>query len=178
MLVSFQDGTVHKYTVEQCSFICDSYIGSNSAHVYQIEFQQKIPGADIPAGSTIHCLINKFKIMGLVLDRKINRKCHILTEGKLDISAVLEHSRRKSLAKLVQEADVLVSSARTVRELLKLCTHKVTHAFIATKRPSCRINFCSWFIQSVNEGALDPQLLFFTAEAWFYLNGDVNMYNK
>jgi hypothetical protein len=58
-------------------------------------------------------LVNKFKAMGSVLDKKVKRRCHILTEEKLDIGARLEHSPIKSLAKLAQQADVLVSPART-----------------------------------------------------------------
>jgi hypothetical protein len=42
-----------------------------------------------------------------------------LTEEKLDSTgARLEHSPRKSLAKLAQQADILVSSAGTTKKLL------------------------------------------------------------
>jgi hypothetical protein len=64
-----------------------------------------------------------------------------LTEEKPDnIGARLERSPRKSLAKLAQEADVSVSSARTATELLKLRPYKMTSAFITTKRLSYNEN--------------------------------------
>jgi hypothetical protein len=47
--------------------------------------------------------------MGLVLDKKIKRRHHVLTEEKLDnTGARMEHSP-KSLAELDQQADVSVS---------------------------------------------------------------------
>jgi transposase len=64
-------------------------------------------------------LVNKFKTTGLVLDKKTKGRCHILNEEKLhNIGARLEHSQRKSLAKPAQQADILVSSARTATKLL------------------------------------------------------------
>jgi hypothetical protein len=58
-----------------------------------------------------------------------------LTEEKLDsIGARLEHSPGKSLVKLVHQADISIFSARTATKLLKLCPHKITSSFIATKR--------------------------------------------
>jgi hypothetical protein len=87
---------------------------SDSVRVYRREFQQKFPGVDIPARSTIHNLVNKFKTTGSLLDKKIKRRHHELTEGRLnDNGARLERSPRKSLEKLVGQADVSVSSTRT-----------------------------------------------------------------
>jgi hypothetical protein len=66
--------TVCKYTIDQHSFFYNSHVKSNSAHVCRREFQQKFPGAHIPAWSTIHYLVNKFKTKGSVLDKKIKKK--------------------------------------------------------------------------------------------------------
>jgi hypothetical protein len=85
------------------------------------EFQQKFPGVDIPARSTICYLDNKFKTMGLVLDKKIKRRHHLLSEVKLDdIGLRLVCSPRKSLAKLAQHADV--------SSLLSKNCYKITEA--------------------------------------------------
>jgi hypothetical protein len=51
--VSAQDSTVRKYTVEQRIFIFDSYVKSYSARVCRTKLQQKFPGVDNPARSTI-----------------------------------------------------------------------------------------------------------------------------
>jgi hypothetical protein len=74
--------------------------------VYVIEnFSKKFCGGVIPASSAFHYLVNESKTTSLVLVKKIKR-CH---EEKLDdVGARLEHSPRKSLAKLAQQAGVLV----------------------------------------------------------------------
>jgi hypothetical protein len=96
--------------------------------------------------------------IGSVLDSKIKRRCHTLTKEKSDsIGARLEHSPRKSLTKEAQQPDVLVYPARTATKLLKLFLYKITQVHLMQPRdPSTRINVCSWFIKSVNEGTLDP----------------------
>ena len=35
------------------------------------------------------------------------------------------------------------------------------------------MHYCEWFHSSVNGGLIDPQLLFFSDEAWFHLSGTV-----
>jgi hypothetical protein len=37
--------------------------------------------------------------------------------------------------------------------------------------PASRVHFFSWFLQPVVEGEIDPQLTFFSDEAWFHLQG-------
>ena len=41
-----------------------------------------------------------------------------------------------------------------------------------------RVQFCNWFNTQVHDGILDPQLTFFTDEAWFNLSGYVNSQNN
>jgi hypothetical protein len=57
---------------------------------------------------------------------------------------ILVHLQRKSLEKLAQNADVLVSSARTPTKLLKLCPYKITQVHsLQPRNPATRINFCN-----------------------------------
>jgi hypothetical protein len=44
--------------------------------------------------------------------------------------------------------------------------------------PVARINFCYWFLQSIHDGEVDPQLVFFSDETWFSLCGEVNSQNN
>jgi hypothetical protein len=44
--------------------------------------------------------------------------------------------------------------------------------------PASRVRLCSWFLQSVVEGQIDPQLAFFSDEAWFHLQEYINMQNN
>jgi hypothetical protein len=43
--------------------------------------------------------------------------------------------------------------------------------------PASRVHFCSWFVQCVVEGEINPQLTFFNDGAWFLLQGYINMQN-
>jgi hypothetical protein len=55
-------------------------VKSNSACVCNREFQQKFPGVDILARSTIHYLVNKFKTLGSVLDKKMKKRHHLFID--------------------------------------------------------------------------------------------------
>jgi hypothetical protein len=107
------------------------------------------------------------------MDKKKKHERQVLTEEKLDdIGGTCEHTSRKSLKRLAQETGVSKSSARTVPQLLKLRPYKTTviHA-LQPRDPANRVHFCSWFIQSVVEGEIDPQLSLFSDEEWFHLQG-------
>jgi hypothetical protein len=42
---------------------------------------------------------------------------------------------------------------------------------------AAKICFCSWLLQNMHNGLVDPQLLFITDEAWVYVSGHVNTQN-
>jgi hypothetical protein len=63
-----------------------------------------------------------------------------LTEEKFDdIGARLERSPIKSLAKLAQQADVSVSSARTATKWLKLRLYKITQVYSLQPRDQLQV---------------------------------------
>jgi hypothetical protein len=104
----------------------------------------------------------------------------VLTEEKLDdIRARLEHTPRKSPNCPAQESWVSKSSARTATQLLKFRPYKTTvfHA-LEPHDPANGVHFCSWFLQSVIEGEIDPHSSFFPDEAWFHLWGYINTQNN
>jgi hypothetical protein len=70
-------------------------------------------------------------------------------------------------------------SARRVTQLLKLRPYKtrVIHA-LQPCDPAGRVHFSSWFLQAVIEGEIDPQLPFFSDEAWFHLQEYINTQNN
>jgi hypothetical protein len=91
--------------------------------------------------------VNKLKTMGFVIDKKQKHKRRVLTEEKLDdIGARLEHTPRKSLKRLAQEAGVSKFSARTATQLLKLRPYKTTviHA-LQPRDPTIRFLFAFSF---------------------------------
>jgi hypothetical protein len=71
------------------------------------------------------------------------------------------------------------SRARTAIQLLKLRPYKLKaiHA-LQPRDPVGRVHFCSWFLQSVVEDEIVPQLTFFSDEAWFPLQRYINTQNN
>jgi hypothetical protein len=63
--------------------------------------------------------------------------------------------------------------------LLKLQPFKTTviHA-LQPHDTASRVHFCIWFLQSVIEGAMDPQLTFFSDKACFHLQVYINTLNN
>jgi hypothetical protein len=112
--------------------------------------------------------VNKLRTEGLLIDKKQKHKRLVLTEEKLDdTGARLQRAPRKSLKCLARETGVSKSSTRTATQLLKLRPYKtiVIHALLAARDSASRVHYCSWFLQSVVEGRINPQLAFFSDEA-------------
>jgi hypothetical protein len=81
--------------------------------------------------------------------------------------------------RLPREIGVSESIARTATQLLKLrpCKTTVIHVLQPSDSAS-RVRSCSWFLQSVVEGAISPQLTFFSNEMWLHLQGYINTQNN
>lgn len=60
-------GYLRKYTAEHRIFIYNIYVKSHPTLVCRRGFRQNLPGVDILARSTIHCLVRKFKTTSSVL---------------------------------------------------------------------------------------------------------------
>jgi hypothetical protein len=73
---------------------------------------------------------------------------------------------------------VTKSSARTAAQLLKLRPYKTVIHALHPRDQASRVHFCNWFLQSVVEGEIDPQLTFCSEEAWFHLQGYKNTQNN
>jgi transposase len=168
------------YTLEQCVFLYNTYVKSESARKCQQKFWCKFHFERVHSRKTIHNLVNKFRTTKLLIDKKQKCKCQVLTEEKLDdIGARLQHTPRKSLKRLAQETGVSKSSARIETRFLKLRPSKTTviHA-LQPRNPTTMVHFCNWFLQSVVKGESNPQLTFLAVEAWFHLQGYINMHNN
>ncbi|PSN43456.1 hypothetical protein C0J52_23082, partial [Blattella germanica] len=85
--------------------------------------------------------------------------------------ACFEQSPHKSLSKLAQQVGVSVSSVWNATKLLKFKPYKIgrVHELLKTDYEQ-RLRFCNWYLQSMNDGRLDPQMLFCTDAAWFHLS--------
>jgi hypothetical protein len=170
-----------RYTLEQRVLLNDTYMKYESARNCQQKFWRKFCDKRVPSRQTIHSLVNKLKLTGLLIDKKWKHKHWVLSEEKLDdIGARLVHTPRKSLKHPAQETKVSKSSARRATQLLKLKSYKTTvnHLRLAATWSSWQDSFFSWFLQSTVEGEIDPQLTFFSDEVWFRLEGYINKQNN
>jgi hypothetical protein len=115
-----------------------------------------------------------------VLNKKKNRKWSVLTEEKLhEIGAFLEIRPRKSLTRLSAQCGVSLGSAHTATRFMKLRLYTITVVQRLTNTNSgARIHFCSWLLGYVHDGIVNPELLFFSDEAWLHLSGYVNTQNN
>jgi hypothetical protein len=96
-----------KYKLEQRIFLYNSYVKKESCKSCKRRFCHRYPGVRTPASSTILRLVKKVRSTGSLLDKKYTRQNAVLTEETLDeTGARLEHSPRKSLAQLAQQAQV------------------------------------------------------------------------
>jgi hypothetical protein len=65
----------------------------------------------------------------------------------------------------------------TLQYLPRLYKITVIHA-LQPHDAAIKVCFCSWFLQSVVEGEIDPQLTFSSDETWFHLQGYINTQNN
>jgi hypothetical protein len=122
----------------------------------------------------------KFWATGSVLARKKGKKRHILTKEKLDeIVARLEASPKKSLCSLSVQFRVLKLVAHIAKKLLILKLYRTNLVYQLLPRVAEEgINYCRWFQQSLYDGVVDPELMFYTSEVWFHLSGYVTCQNS
>jgi hypothetical protein len=123
--------------------------------------------------------VKKVCSTGSFLDKKYTRQNAVLTKETLDeTGARLEHSPRKSLARLAQQAQVSKTAWRATKNL-HLQPYKITQVHVTEEGDyGRRTHFCNWFLQAVHDSVLDPKFTFFTVEAWFHLSGYINAQNN
>jgi hypothetical protein len=78
-----------------------------------------------------------------------------------------------------EETSVSKTSGRRATKLLQLrpCKTPVVDA-LKEHNPVSRIHFYNWFLQSLYDGEVDPQLVVFSSGTWFSLRGEVNYQNS
>jgi hypothetical protein len=169
-----------KYTLEQWIFLYDSYVKKKSYKSCKRRFRRRYPCVHIRASSTILRLVKKVCSAGSFLDKKYTRQNAVPTEETLhEIGARLEHSPRKSLTRLAQQAQVSKTTAWRATKNLHLRPCEITQIQVIEEgKYGRRTHFCNWFLQAVHDGVLDPKLTFFTDEAWFHLSGYINAQNN
>jgi hypothetical protein len=87
----------------------------------------------------------------------------VLSKEKLkETGARLEHSPCKSLTQFAQQAQISTTRAWSMNKKLHLLLYKIRQVQV-TADGNCkrRTHFCKWFLQTVYNGFLDPELIFF-----------------
>ena len=69
------------YTLQQRTFIYDSYVITSSCREVVKRFQANYLGVRVPSREAVRLLVNKFMKTGSILDKK-NVKRHVLTRIK------------------------------------------------------------------------------------------------
>jgi hypothetical protein len=132
----------------------------------------------VPCKATIPNIVtNTFYWIGA--GQKEIPKRRALTEEKCDnIGIQLEANLNKSLRLLTLQCGLATSIAHADTEL-KLRPYKAT-AVHGLLPPDCeeRIRHCRWCQESVFNGLTDPELIFYSEEAWFNWSSYVNSQNN
>jgi len=166
-------------TLKQRIFLVETFVKSNSFLTVKNEFQQKYD-KDPPAKSTIQDLVKKWRSTGSVLNNKKRRSKTVLTLNKLtEINNRLRNSPRKSLRRLSVQSGVSYTSTHRATKQLGLKAYKVSvqQQLLPADFNNRRI-FCQWIRDEIFIGQIDPNLLFFSDEAWFHLSGYINSQNN
>ncbi|PSN53166.1 hypothetical protein C0J52_18563 [Blattella germanica] len=109
------------FTLAHCIFMYDSYVRTKYSREVTRLFKDRFPDINAPHRDTVRKLVNRLRETGSVLDRKLSRTHHVITEEKLnEIGQTLQHNLRKSLNRLSQETNVSQFSAWRATRLLKL----------------------------------------------------------
>ena len=132
MIIAICDMPRQEFSLRGRVYIHNTYmISRKSCSETRCKFLVKFPGRPVPNPSTIRRQAKRLKETGSIKNRKVNRRCHVLTEETLDeIGERLEHTLQKSLKRLSQETRVSESSVQRATKLLKLHIHIVNiHMF-------------------------------------------------
>jgi hypothetical protein len=75
-------------------FLYDTNVKYGSARECRRKFRRKFRDERVPSRQTIHSMVNKLTVTGLLTDKKHKHKHRVLTEKLDDIGARLERTLR------------------------------------------------------------------------------------
>jgi len=166
-------------SIEERIFLVEHFARSNSYVTVRKEFVQEY-NRNAPSKSSTQKIIKKWRSTGSILDQKKRRTKTALTLNKLtEISNRLQNSPTKSLRRLSAQSGVSLYSAHQATKQLGLKAYKVSvqHQLLPADFDR-RTTFCNWIRDEIFIGQIDPNLLFFSDEAWFHLSGYINSQNN
>ena len=85
MIIAIYDMPRQEFSLCERVYIHNKYMKSRKSYSEtRHKFRVKFPGQSVPNPSTIRRQAKRFKATGSVKNRKVNRRCHVLTEETLD----------------------------------------------------------------------------------------------
>ena len=85
VIIAICDMPRQEFSLCECMYIHNTYMKSRkSCFETRLKFRVKFPGQSVPNPSTIRRQAKRFKETVSVKNRKVNRRCHVLTEETLE----------------------------------------------------------------------------------------------
>jgi hypothetical protein len=138
-------------------------------------FGDKFPGRGIPAKRAIQTLVKKWRSTGSVHNAPKQTAPAVRTPEVIeDIRRRITHSPKKSTRKLAQQTHVSRRMPTCVKEsTLEAISCDGCASLKKADKPK-QVNHCTWLLNSIGAGLLDPCQYLMSDEAWFHLSGHEN----
>jgi hypothetical protein len=167
------------YSVAERVAIVEAYINTGSIKETRKIFGSKFPGKGLLAKTAIQALVKKWCATGSVANAPKQRSPSVRTpEVTDDIRRKIMQSLKKSTCKLLPQAHI---SRTMCRHVLKSLDLKPFHVTVLQQLQEAdvvkQVNYCTWLLNSICAGLLDPFQYIMSDEAWFHLSGHVNSQN-
>ena len=163
-------------------FILKAYIRENSIGKVQKLFKKEYRVKSAPSKSTVWAIVQKFEEKGTVSDLpQPDLKCRsVCCDTKVQhIQDTIDISPSSSIRQVASQTGISKSSAqRMLRYDRGLKPYKVT--LVQTLKeddPARRVEFCEWFLETLELHPSFLDNLFVSDESTFQLNGTVNSQN-
>jgi hypothetical protein len=123
--------------------------------------------------------VKKWHTRGSVANARKNRAPSVCTPAVIaDTEARMIRSPMKSTRKLSQQTNASRRSCQRELHYLQMKPYRMTCVQELRQEDKAKhVYYCTWLLQTIVSGLLDPLLYFMSGEAWFYLSGHVNSQN-
>ena len=168
------------FSQEQRVSIVEFYFRTLSCCEVRNLFSNRYSTISPPSNEAIRNIVQKFKETGSINDREKKRAKTVLTNECVDdIRDKISAAPNTSVRKLSTQCNISYGS---VRNALKKSLHYHPYKInvIQELKPADyakRLNYCNWFLSFIQNNPDILDLVYFTDEAYFHLNGYVNSQN-
>lgn len=172
------------YSLEQRIFlVLEFHRLEHSVVATRRSFQRKFNVTKGPKSDTIKDLFEKFQRTGNVQDEragKVGRPRTATTEGNAQlVQQVIQQRPRVSVRRVAAAVQITPTSTyRLMRQSLHLYPYKIqTRQPLSAAAFAARETFANDMVQRIDDGDMHVGSIWFTDEAYFYLDGFVNKQN-